>query len=280
MIMKKRKKKVWIFVIGIIVIVTATALLVSCQSKEDYGNRIVIKRIDGKGSLRMPHIYVNKILSDKSLFSEDIEKFLVSSVRIRLDERNFFYGYPFGVLAKTENTEEEKKIIRAIEYCKGITDIDVITNEKKDCEVTFYEGFNAAMMQDKTRDCVIMPSSVIKFIKPDLAPQDRRIIVTRVEGSSIGTSNFTIIGEYTAKDKYDTIYVSYSGLARIFTSAESDVSEFVDSLEIKLFEGRDGIQLMEYLDEYFADANALEKYKGKTDRYGNPYIFKYEHYPK
>jgi len=218
--MKKRKKKVWISVIGIIVILTATALLVSCQSKEDYGNRIVIKRIDGKGSLRMPHIYVNKILSDKSLFSEDIEKFLVSSVRIRLDERDFFYGYPFGVLAKTENTEEEKKIIRAIEYCKGITDIDVITNEKKDCEVTFYEGFNAAMMQDKTRDCVIMPSSVIKFIKPDLAPQDR------------------------------------------------------------LFEGRDGIQLMEYLDEYFADANALEKYKGKTDRYGNPYIFKYEHYPK
>ncbi|HRR36706.1 MAG TPA: hypothetical protein P5535_06560 [Clostridia bacterium] len=69
-------------------------------------------------------------------------------------------------------------------------------------------------------------------------------------------------------------------MARIFTSAESDVSEFVDSLEIKLFEGRDGIQLMEYLDEYFADANALEKYKGKTDRYGNPYIFKYEHYPK
>jgi len=160
MIMKKRKKKVWISVIGIIVILTATALLVSCQSKEDYGNRIVIKRIDGKGSLRMPHIYVNKILSDKSLFSEDIEKFLVSSVRIRLDERDFFYGYPFGVLAKTENTEEEKKIIRAIEYCKGITDIDVITNEKKDCEVTFYEGFNAAMMQDKTRDCVIMPSSV------------------------------------------------------------------------------------------------------------------------
>ena len=278
--MKKGKKKVWISVIGIIVILTATALLVSCQSKEDYGNRIVIKRIDGKGSLRMSYRYVDKILSDKSYFSGDIEKFLISSVKIRLDGENFRWGFPLGVLAKTENTEEDRNILLAIQYCKGITDIDVIANEKKNCEVTFYEGFNAAMMQDKMRDCVIIPSSITKFINSELAPQDRIMSISLVEGSSVFPGRFTIIGEYTARDKYDTIYVSYSGIARILTSAESDVSEFVDSLEIKLFEGQDGIQLMEYLDRYFADANALEKYEGKTNRFGDPYIFQYEHYPK
>ena len=71
----KKEKESMDFVIGIIVILTATALLVSCQSKEDYGNRIVIKRIDGKGSLRMPHI-CKQNSPDKSLFHEDIEKFL------------------------------------------------------------------------------------------------------------------------------------------------------------------------------------------------------------
>ncbi|OQB53416.1 MAG: hypothetical protein BWX97_00519 [Firmicutes bacterium ADurb.Bin146] len=277
---KKVKKNLWILIICIIVVVlVATALIVFrdelFKQKKSNNNLIVIERIDGQDSLRMPQQYLDKILMDKSFYIDENASISMSSVEFEIGEEGIKWGMDQGGLVNTAD-KDAIEILGGIKYCKGISDMNVIVTEKKNSSVEFYEGYSAEMFMNNREDYVIIPSSMSKFINENLAPEEKRMILRHSAAS--GYLGFcTIIGEYTTKDEYDTIYVSYSSMASLIKATNNDMSEYVDTLEIKLNEGKDYTKLIEYLSTYFADANSLEKYEGKTNRFDDPYMYQFVH---
>lgn len=276
------KKNLWILVICIIVVLVATALIVFrddlIKQGNNYDNMIIIERIDGQESLRMPYKYLDKILRDKSFYLEEIESISVSSVKFEIGKESIGWGIDEGGLVNTED-KDAVEILGGIKYCKGITDINAIITEKKNSSVEFYEGYYAEMLINNREDYVIIPSTMSKFINENLVPEEKRMILHHSGGP--GYLGFcTIIGEYNTKDEYDTIYISYPGMANLIQAGNIDMSEYVDTFAIKLHEGKDYTKLIEYLNTYFADADSLEKYEGKTNRFDDPYIYQFVHYSK
>jgi hypothetical protein len=277
------KKNLCILIICIIVVVlVATALIVFRDDLfnrgNNYNNVIIIERMDGQESLKMPQKYLDKILMDKSFYLEEIESISISSVKFEIGEEGIGWGMDTGGLVNTED-KDAIDILGGIKYCKGITDINAIITEKEKSSVEFYEGCSAEMLMNNREDYVIIPSSMSKFINENLAPEEKRMILRHSAAS--GYLGFcTIIGEYTTKDEYDTMYVSYLGMASLIKSTNNDMSEYIDTLVIKLNEGKDYTKLIEYLNTYFADANSFEAYEGKTNRFNDPYMYQFVHYSK
>lgn len=281
----KEKKNLWILVVCIITVAVAATVLVVFREKlfnkkeeVNYGNAIAIERIDGQDSLRMPYKYIDKILMDKLLFQEEIELISISSVNFEVSEEGIRWGMSNNGLVNTGD-KDALKILGGIKYCKGITDTSSIINEKGNSSVIFYEGYSEQILTDSSNDYVIIPSSMIRYINDELTSEEK-VMTLRHSSESNSIGQYKIIGEYTTKDEYDTIYVSYSSMVKLLKAAKIEMSEYVDTLLIILNEGKDYTKLIEYLEEYFADADSLEKYEGKINMFDDPYIYQFVHYSK
>jgi cell division protein YceG involved in septum cleavage len=121
----KEKKNLWILIICIIVVaLVATALIVFrddlFKQKKSYNNVIVIERIDGQNSLRIPQQYLDKILMDKSFYIDEIASISMSSVKFEIGEEGIRWGMDQGGLVNTSD-EDAMEILGGIKYCKGIS---------------------------------------------------------------------------------------------------------------------------------------------------------------
>jgi hypothetical protein len=276
---EKVKKSIWIFMICIIAIaLSVTALIVFRDSlfkrQVSFDSDIVIKRTDDQEPLKMPYKYSEIFLTIRSRFEEEIVNLKMSSASYDIGETGIKWGAVENVLVNTGD-KNALEILGNIKYCKGITDTSTITSEKKKSSVIFYEGYTAELLMDKSSDYVIIPSSMSKYINEEFAAEDKIMTLKQSIGGYMGM--YTIIGEYTTKDEYDTIYVSYAGLGKLIESAQLDMSEYVESLEIDVDEEKDLTKLVEYLGRYFMDANVPEQYEGKTNKFDDPYLYKFVH---
>jgi hypothetical protein len=102
---------------------------------------------------------------------------------------------------------------------------------------------------------------------------ENRILQLRSSADSTIIGRYLIIGEYTTKSVYDTIYVSYSGLSKLYHDEEEQLKSFVGSIEMDVYEENDLTKLIEYLERYFADGNALELYENKLNKFDEPYPY-------
>lgn len=273
---KTNKKTIWIVIVSIIIIATISAVLILFKDnlfkqKETFDNDLVIKRIDGNDSLKMPFKYSEIFLTAGSYFEEEILNLKISTVSFDISEAGISWGAVENVLVNTgdKNALDD---LAGIKYCKGITDISTIISDKKRSSVIFYEGYSEEQYNDGN-DYVIIPSSMSKYINEELSTDDK--ILTLRHSNYMGM--FKIIGEYTTKDEYDTLYVSYANLVNLFDASSIYMSEYVDTLEIDINEEKDLTKLIEYLERYFADANMLDQYKGKTNMFDDFYLYKFVH---
>ena len=170
------KKNLWILVICIIVVLVATALIVFrddlIKQGNNYDNMIIIERIDGQESLRMPYKYRDKILMDKLLFQEEIELISISSVNFEVSEEGIRWGMSNNGLVNTGD-KDALKILGGIKYCKGITDTSSIINEKGNSSVIFYEGYSEQILTDSSNDYVIISSSMNRYINDELTAEEK-----------------------------------------------------------------------------------------------------------
>jgi len=279
-------KKILIFLLCI----TVMLLLVSCDKPrnnqennktvatehiyEQDNNRIVIKRIDGSSPLKMSNEYADKIIKDEGLYRNEISKVIISTAGIEKSEDSMKWALDRDDWAN-KDADDAPAIFKAIKCFKGITDISTIYSDKKDVTVTIYDRFSNVSLTEELYAYTIIPSSLTKFVKLDLALNDTSMTFHH-SANSRAASCFIIIGEYKTDNEYDTIYASYPHITKIIKKSETDMSEYIDSIEIELNEGKDYTNLIEYLKGYFADANALDEYQGKTNKFDEPYLYEFE----
>ncbi|HPY97744.1 MAG TPA: hypothetical protein PLZ06_01700 [Clostridia bacterium] len=279
-------KKILIFLLCI----TVMLLLVSCDKPrnnqennktvatehiyEQDNNRIVIKRIDGSSPLKMSNKYADKIIEDEGLYRNEISKVIISTAGIEESHDSMAWGLNTDDWANMD-ADDALDIFKAIKCFKGITDISTIYSDKKDVTVTIYDRFSNVSLTDPLYAYTIIPSSLTKFVKLDLALNDTSMTFSH-KANSRAVSCFRIMGEYKTDNEYDTIYASYPHITKIIKKSETDMSEYIDSIEIELNEGKDYTNLIEYLKGYFADANALDEYQGKTNKFDEPYLYEFE----
>ncbi len=278
-------KKILIFLLCI----TVMLLLVSCDKPrnnqennktvatehiyEQDNNRIVIKRIDGSSPLKMSNKYADKIIEDEGLYRNEISKVIISTAGIEESHDSMAWGLNTDDWANMD-ADDALDIFKAIKCFKGITDISTIYSDKKDVTITIYDRFSNVSLTDPLYAYTIIPSSLTKFVKLDLALNDTSMTFHH-SANSRAASCFIIIGEYKTDNEYDTIYASYPHITKIIKKSETDMSEYIDSIEIELNEGKDYTNLIEYLKGYFADANALDEYQGKTNKFDEPYLYEF-----
>jgi hypothetical protein len=241
---------------------------------EQDNNRIVIKRIDGNSPLKMSNKYADKIIEDEGLYRNEISKVIISTAGIEKSHDSMKWGLDRDDWAN-KDADDAPAIFKAIKCFKGITDISTIYSDKKDVVITIYDRFSNVSLTDPLYAYTIIPSSLTKFVNADLALNDISMTFSH-KANSRAVSCFRIMGEYKTDKEYDTIYASYPHITKIIKKSETDMSEYIDSIEIELNEGKDYTNLIEYLKGYFADANALDEYQGKTNKFDEPYLYEFE----
>jgi len=241
---------------------------------EQDNNRIVIKRIDGNSPLKMSNKYADKIIEDEGLYRNEISKVIISTAGIEKSHDSMKWGLDRDDWAN-KDADDAPAIFKAIKCFKGITDISTIYSDKKDVVITIYDRFSNVSLTEELYAYTIIPSSLTKFVKADLALNDISMTFHHTANSR-AASCFIIMGEYKTDNEYDTIYASYPHITKIIKKSETDMSEYIDSIEIELNEGKDYTNLIEYLKGYFADANALDEYQGKTNKFDEPYLYEFE----
>ncbi len=269
-------KTIWILIISIAMITIIAAILILFKDdlfkqKENFDNDIVIKRMDGNGSLKMPYKYSEIFFTSSSFFEEEILNLKISTVSFDFSKAGISWGAVENVFVNTsyKNTLDD---LGGIKYFKGITDISTIISDKRRSSVVFYEGYSEEQFKDGNK-YIIIPSSMSKYINEELSTDEK--ILTLKHANYLGM--YKIIGEYTTKGKYDTIYVSYTDFEGLFDASSSYISEYVDTLEIDINEEKNLTKLLEYLRRYFAEANMIDQYEDKLNWFDEPYIYKFKH---
>jgi len=277
---KTNKKSIWIVIVCVVLVAIIAAVLIIFKDslfrqKVSFDSDIVIKRTDGQDPLEMPYEYSEIFLTSRSFFKDEIAGLNMSSVNYEISETGIRWG-GVGDLLVNMGDKDAIDILGAIKYCKGITDISAITSDKKKSSIRFYEGYSADLLMDSKADYVIIPSSMKRYINNELT-EEEKILTLRHSSDSGYLGMYKIIGEYTTRDEYDTIYVSYSGFGKLIMASQDDMTEYVDTLEIDVYEEKDLSKLIEYLRRYFVDENASFEYEGKTNKFDEPYLYQFVH---
>jgi hypothetical protein len=277
---KASKKGLWIIITCIVIVAVLAVVLVVFKDdlfyKEvDFDSDIVIKRTDGQEPLDMDNDYAEILINNTSYFKDYIAALKISSVNLNIGETGIRWGASGDMLINMGD-KDVLDIIRTIKYCKGITDISTISSDKERSRIEFYEGYSEdTFVGEPTGGIIgymIIPSSMSKYISDEYTGENR-ILQLRPSADSTIIGMYLIIGEYTTKSGYDTIYVSYSGLSKLYQDEEEQLKSFVDSIEMDVYEENDLTKLIEYLGRYFADGNALEQYENKLNKFDEPYPY-------
>jgi hypothetical protein len=271
-------RNVGIVIVCVIILVALILIFkgsISKQVEVSFKSDIAIKRTDGLDPLKMPYKYSEILLNDKYLYKNEIAGISISSAKYEISDTGIKWDGFTNVLVNTNNNKA-KDVFDSIKYCKGITNINTIVLDKGESGINLYEGYSADLMISSRENYVIIPSSISRYINSKL-PAREKALTMRYADNSDRISVYTIISEYTTKNEYDTLYVSYSGFSELIMAEENDISEHVDSIEIDVYEGKDLTNLVEYLSQYFADGNASYQYTDMTNILDEPYQYKYVH---
>jgi len=277
---KVSKKGLWIIITCIVIVAVLAVVLVVFKDdlfyKESvFDSDIVIKRTDGQEPLDMNNDYAEILINNTSYFKDHIAALKISSVNLDIGETGIRWGASGDMLINMGD-KDALDILGAIKYCKGITDISTISSDKEKSRIEFYEEYSEdTFVGEPTGGIIgymIIPSSMSKYISDEYTGENR-ILQLRLSADSSIIGMYLIIGEYTTKSGYDTIYVSYSGLSKLYQDEEEQLKSFVDSIEMDVYEENDLTKLIEYLGRYFADGNALELYENKMNKFDEPYPY-------
>jgi len=278
-----KKSYVMKCVVILSVIMLTGLLMASCNNLPKNGTKyipgsfnsdIIIQRTDGQSPLMMPYKYSRILLEDKYLYKEEIFGISIASVKYEINSTGMSWDGFTDVLVNTDS-KMAKDAIKSVKYCIGITDLNAIILDKGESDITLYEGYSADLLISSSQDYVIIPSSISSYINNKLPAGERALVI---QYTDTGLADiFTIIGEYTAEDEQDTLYLSYSGFSELILAGQNDISDHVDSLQIDVNEEKDLTKFAEYLCGYFADSNLLAQYSDRLNMLNEPYLYRFVH---
>ncbi|MDD4543118.1 MAG: hypothetical protein PHY13_05035, partial [Clostridia bacterium] len=277
----ENRKKAGITIVILIVIVITALLSVSCDGSNKllegfnvttFNSDIVIKRVDVQEPLNMPFKYAMFILRSRPDFEDEIVSLNISSVRYTMSNTGLSMSNYEDVFANADS-DDVKKVIDSIKYCKGITTLNGIVTDKEVSKITLYEGYTADLLEDYLQSYAIIPSTLSKHIKAGLSDAKKDFFMKNSEASAL--ENFKIIGEYTTDKEHDAIYLSFGGLSRAVAGVKMDALNHIDCMEIDVAENKDLTDFVYYLNSIFADCNMLSQYSKRINRLNEayPYMF-------
>ncbi|HQJ91644.1 MAG TPA: hypothetical protein PLI71_02020 [Clostridia bacterium] len=238
-----------------------------------FNSDIVIKRSDAQEPLSMPYRYSKVLMDNRLVYNEEIVGINISSVKYGVSDTGLSL-YNYKDILKNGDSKEAKAVVDSIKYCKGVTTLSGIISDKEKSKITIYEGYTADLMMESWHHYVIIPSALSDYINEELPENEKVLFIMNPETN--GLAYFTIIGEYETKNESDALYLSYCGLSTLVLGGRKDISNHIDCMEIDVDEQVDLTNFSYFLSKYFADANALDEYQSKTNKFDEPYLYEFE----